>query len=138
MHCESLCRWSNNVATHLVSDQHKRAYFTYLPPLATDGLLGLHSSTQITCAYAPCRPLCSSKERRLELPFLHTRQSQSRRFSFTVPRRWKELPTDIRAGSSLSHPSPSDSHCIESFITCIVCLQVSNSDCHQCRNKVLL
>ena len=52
--------------------------------------------------YTPARTLRSSVKKRLAVPPIYTRRSQSRLFSVVVPQWWNELPLDTRQGSSLT------------------------------------
>ncbi len=58
-----------------------------------------HSLLQV---YIPTRSLRSVNERRLVVPSQRASKSLSRTFSFTAPRWWNDLPTDIRNAESLT------------------------------------
>ncbi|XP_038570659.1 uncharacterized protein LOC119899895, partial [Micropterus salmoides] len=111
-----------NAAALLVFDQPKRTHVTplfshlhWLPVASRIKFKSLMLAYRVTTGsapiylnsiiqtYVPSHPLRSSNERRLALPSLHTKQSQSRLFSSVTPRWWNELPHAIRAGASLSN-----------------------------------
>ncbi len=52
--------------------------------------------------YIPSRSLRSASERRLVVPSQRGSKSLSRKFSFTVPVWWNDLPTPIRNADSLT------------------------------------
>ncbi|KAG7473975.1 hypothetical protein MATL_G00101630 [Megalops atlanticus] len=96
----------------LVFDQPKRAHVTpllielhWLPVAARIRFKSLMLAYTVTSGSAPkylSSIIQAYSPSRLALPSLHTRQPQSRLFSYVVPRWWNELPYAIRAGVSLS------------------------------------
>ncbi len=110
-----------NAAARLVFNEPKRAHVTplfislyWLPVVARIKLktlmLAYRTATGSAPAYfysllriyIPSRSLRSASERHLVVPSQRGSKSLSRRFSFTVPGWWNNLPTPIRNAGSLS------------------------------------
>ncbi len=111
-----------NAAARLVFNEHKRAHVTplfvslhWLPVAARIQFKTLMLAYRTTTGsapvyfhsllriYIPSRSLRSASERRLVVPSQRGSKSLSSIFSFTVPGRWKDLPTPIRTAGSLSN-----------------------------------
>ncbi len=60
------------------------------------------TSTTLMTIYIPSKGLRSASERCLVVPSQRGTKSLSRRFSFTIPGWWNELPTPIRNAESLT------------------------------------
>ncbi len=110
-----------NAAARLVFNEPKRAHVTplfvslhWLPVAARMKFKTLMLAYKTTTGsaptyfhsllriYIPSRSLRSASERRLVVPSQRGSKSLSRKFSFTVPGWWNDLPTPIRTAGSLS------------------------------------
>ncbi len=110
-----------NAAARLVFNEPKRAHVTplfvsmhWLPVAARIQFKTLMLAYRTTTGSAPTyfhsllriynlsRSLRSASERRLVVPSQRGSKSLSRKFSFTIPGWWNDVPTPIRTAGSLS------------------------------------